>query len=487
MNLNALLKDIDHKKNKDFNPNVLNLTCDSNEVKKDFVFACLKGTNFDGHDFAEKAISLGACAVLVEKDLKLENQILVEDSHKAYAKMCANFYDNPAEKLKIIGVTGTNGKTSVTKLIKNILTKQGKKVGLIGTIQNEIEEKILKTEKTTPSPLEFQQLLYLMLYNGCEYVVMEVSSHALVQQRIADTIFQVAVFTNLTQDHLDYHKTMEDYYNAKKMLFKRCKRAVICVDDEYGQKLTKEITCQFTSFAIYNQKANFLAKDVVLTAENVKYVLQSSALKEEVCFCTPGIFSVYNTMAAFISCLLIGQNSKDIVKSINSCPPISGRCEKIDVNTNYTVICDYAHTPDGLKNILSSINIYKKARLIALFGCGGDRDKNKRPKMGEIAAKNADFLIITSDNPRTEKPEKIIDDILIGVKKTSTPYVKIPDRKQAIYYALKNAKKDDIILLAGKGHEKYQVVGTKKIEMDEIEIVKAAVKELELQKNLKKY
>lgn len=497
MKLVNLLKNIKHVKKTNFNPEIKYLSCSTEDVKENCLFACLKGVNYDGHDFAKKAISSGAIAVLTEKELHIPNQILVENSHKAYAKMCANFYGNPAKKLKFIGVTGTNGKTSVTKIIKEILTSQGKTVGLIGTIQNEINYEIINSNNTTPTHLEFQKLLNSMIEKNCEYVVMEVSSHALVQERMADTEFEIAIFTNLSQDHLDYHATMKNYFNAKKMLFKRCKTAIICIDDSYGEQLLKEVECRCFSFAIKNEKADFLAKEIEMNADGVKYVLQTKnyaekgnskdfieneenelTVNEIIKFSTPGKFSVYNTMAAFICCFLLGFNKTEIVKILGSCKPIKGRSEKIKTDTNFTVICDYAHSPAGLKNILDSINSYKKTRVITLFGCGGDRDKLKRPKMGEIAAKNSDFLIITSDNPRTEKPEKIIDDIINGVKKTNTPYVKISNRKKAIFYAIKNAKKDDIILLAGKGHETYQVIGTSKIDMDEREIVKEAVEEL---------
>ncbi len=498
MRLINLLKNIKHIKEINFNPNINFLTCSTENIAENCLFACLKGVNYNGHDFAKKALSLGAIAILTEKDLNLPNQILVENTHKAYAKMCANFYDNPSKKLKFIGVTGTNGKTSVTKIIKEILMSQGKVVGLIGTIQNEINYEIINSKNTTPTHLEFQKLLNLMVEKNCEYVVMEVSSHALVQERLADTEFEIAIFTNLSQDHLDYHITMKNYFNAKKMLFERCKIAIVCIDDSYGEQLLKEIKCANFSFAIKNEEADFLAKEIKVNSDGVQYLLKTKnchenedlkddenkiAVKETIKFSTPGKFSVYNTMAAFICCFLLGIDKKEIIKVLNSCKPIKGRSEKIKTDTNFTVICDYAHSPAGLKNILDSINSYKKTRVVTLFGCGGDRDKLKRPKMGEIAAKNSDFLIITSDNPRTEKPEDIIDDIIKGVKKTDTPYVKISNRKKAIYYAIKNAKKDDIILLAGKGHETYQVIGKSKIHMDEREIVKDAVEKMLEEKN----
>ena len=478
MKLNCLLKNVEHKKNSTLNPDIKFLTCNSKEVKKNSLFVCLNGVNFNGHNFANAAIKAGAVAVLVEKNLNLKNQIIVKDTHKAFAKICANFYSNPAKKLKFIGVTGTNGKTSISKIIKEILTNANKKVGLIGTIQNEIGNIVQYAQNTTPNHLEFQKILKNMVDYGCEYVVLEVSSHALVQQRIAGTKFEIAIFTNLTQDHLDYHKTMENYFNAKKMLFKMCENAIVCADNKYGLELLKELKCKSYSFGIENKDANFLATNVKIDENGVEYFLKGEQIEEKISFKTPGVFSIYNTMAAFISCFLLKIETNIIKNTLKNLQPIKGRSEKIPTHTNFTIICDYAHSPDGLKNILTAINSYKKAKLITLFGCGGDRDKTKRPKMGEVAAKNSDFLIVTSDNPRTENPKKIIEDILVGVKKTTTPYVKIVNRKDAIFYAVKKAKKNDIILLAGKGHETYQVIGKSKINLDEREIVKKALEKL---------
>ena len=271
---------------------------------------------------------------------------------------------------------------------------------------------------------------------------------------------------------------MSSYFEAKKLLFKRCEKAIVCVDDSYGEQLIKQINCLTYSYAIKNKNANFIAKNFNVSCDGIEYVLEHSSFKEKVYFKTPGVFAIYNTMAAFICCNILGFSPKDIANNIKNLPPIKGRSEIISSKNGFTIICDYAHSPDGLQNILNSVNSYKKKRLVTLFGCGGDRDKTKRPIMGEIAAKNSDFLIITSDNPRTEEPSKIIDDIIVGVRKTKTPYVKIVNRKKAIYYAVKNAKKDDIIVLAGKGHETYQVIGKEKINFDEREIVKEAFESL---------
>ncbi len=458
---------------------VVGITCDSRKVSNGMVFVCIAGEQTDGHLFAVDATQKGAVAIVCERDLSLPNQILTDNTHYAYAKMCANFCGNPAKELKFIGITGTNGKTTVTNLIKGALTKAGKKVGLIGTIQNEIGNQIIPASKTTPDPMEFQNLLVKMRDSGCDYVVMEVSSHALEQCRIADTFFEVGAFTNLTQDHLDYHKTMENYYLAKKKLFSVCKNAIICVDDSYGKRLADELKPNVLTYSATNNPADVMADNIDMDVNGVSFLIKTKSEQTEAFYCTPGLFSVHNAMTAILVCNSLGYSLDEAANLLRSCPPVKGRSERIETGHDFTVICDYAHSPDGLKNILDSIKGYKKGRIVTLFGCGGDRDKTKRPLMGEVAAKNSDFLIVTSDNPRTENPDSIIDDIMVGVEKYSTPYTKITNRKDAIFYAIKTAKPDDIILLAGKGHEDYQVIGTEKIHFDEREIVCQALQELE--------
>lgn len=445
------------------------ITCDSRNVQKGQVFACLQGVQFDGHDFAFVASEKGA-VILAQRDLGLPNQIIVQDSHFAYAKAVANFYGNPAKSLKLIGVTGTNGKTTVTNIIKSVLTQLGYKVGLIGTIQNEIGDNILPTDKTTPDPDTFQGLLKKMADEKCDYVVMEVSSHALEQCRLADSHFEIGLFTNLTQDHLDYHQTMENYYQAKKKLFHNCNQGIICIDDEYGLRLAQEISCPHKTFSALRE-ADYQAKDVQMNVNGVQFYIQNGSLSGKIHFCTPGMFSVHNAFAAALCCLALGISFDKVANAIAQSPPVKGRSERIYADDRFTVLCDYAHSPDGLKNILDSIADYKTGRVVALFGCGGNRDKKKRPLMGEVAARNADFLVVTSDNPRTEDPDLIIDDIMQGVEKYDTPYVRITNRKEAISYTITHAEKGDIILLAGKGHEDYQVLGEEKIHFDEREIV----------------
>lgn len=458
--------------------NITGITCDSREVKNGYAFVCINGWKLDGHEFAQKALKSGAAVIIAERDLGLENQIVVDDTHAAYAEMSANWFDNPAKKIKLIGVTGTNGKTSVTYMIKTVLESCGEKVGLIGTIQNMIGEQTLASRNTTPDAYELNSLLDLMVKSGCTYAVMEASSHALHQKRIYAMEFEVAVFTNLTQDHLDYHETMDNYLDAKRCLFKMCKTAVINADDEYAQNIMNGLDCKVVTVSAKNDNSVYSAKSIVNRRDGVNYQLVGYGTIHPISLKTGGIFSVYNSLCAAVSCLLVGCDINKISNALAQLSGVKGRAEVVPCDKNFTVIIDYAHTPDGLENILNTFKNCDKNRLIAVFGCGGDRDKDKRPKMGRTAAKIADYVIVTSDNPRTENPSLIIEDIITGMKNLSTPYIVIEDRIEAIKYAIANAKENDIIVLAGKGHETYQILADKTIHLDEREVVAEALAEL---------
>ncbi len=457
---------------------VKNIVNDSRNVSNGDVFVCINGTVSDGHLYADKALENGASYIICERDLGIKNQVLVSDTHSAYSKMAANYYKNPSEKLKLIGVTGTNGKTTTTKLIKSILTFAGKKVGLIGSIQNEICDKIIHAEKTTPDAMELEKLYADMVEAGCEYCVMEVSSHALSQKRIGDSHYKIAVFTNLTQDHLDYHKTMENYFEAKSELFKICDLAVINLDDSYGKRLIAKADCPVSTVSNEFLDATYKAYNISYFADRVEYSFDYMDAKHNIVFKMPGTFSVKNSLTAIAVCLELKIPVEEIVAAINNATGVRGRSEIIPTGKDFTVICDHAHTPDGLENILSALKSTNRGRLIALFGCGGDRDRLKRPLMAKSAAMFADMLIITSDNPRTENPDDIIKDILPGLDETDVKYEVIVNRKDAIFYAVQNAQKGDMIVLAGKGHEDYQVIGTEKYHFDEREIVAEALKTL---------
>ncbi len=451
---------------------ISSVTDDTRKVTEGSLFVCVKGGSFDGHTAAAEMLEKGAAAVVCERDLGLgDRQIITENSRKLYGQICSAWFGHPEKKLKMIGVTGTNGKTTITNVIKHILMKNGHKTGLVGTIQNEIGEEILHTDNTTPMAYDFMGLLAKMADAGCEYVVMEVSSFGLCQYRIGSSYFDVAVFTNLTQDHLDYHKDMEDYYQAKKMLFDICGCAVINSDDDYGRRLYGETVCTKRSFSVKGN-ADYYADGIKIKSTGSSFWFCSGDKSHLVKTRMPGMFNVSNITAAIAACLEAGLTIDNIIPAIEEYNGVKGRCEVIPTGLDFTVICDYAHTPDALENILRSVKEYTENDLICLFGCGGNRDAAKRPKMAQAAAKYADKLIITSDNPRNEKPETIIDDILAGVKDKPVNYDVVTDRREAIFHALKIAEKGDIIVLAGKGHEDYQILaGMEHIHFDEREVV----------------
>lgn len=449
------------------------------EVKKGSLFVCIKGKNFDGHDVAKEMLEKGCAAVVVEKDMGFYGEVIVKDTRVALAGLCSTWFGHPEKQLKLIGVTGTNGKTTITTVIKKVLTSFGKKVGLIGTCQNEIGEHIYPTARTTPEPYDLYKLFRAMADEKCDYAVMEVSSQGLEQDRVAGCRFAAAVFTNLTQDHLDVHGTMENYYQAKKKLFDISDEAIICTDDEWGKRLANEVTIPVKTCSI-NSRADFMAEEIVLTDSGVKYVFDDGEKKQNVSFAMPGLFNVANSLEV-VACLeTLGFDTEKTVKALCDIHGVRGRAEVVPTGRDFTVICDYAHTPDAISNVLSAIKVGSKGKVKCLFGCGGNRDKLKRPLMAKAAAENADFLIVTSDNPRDENPEDIIKDILEGLKDSDTPYITIPNRREAIFWAVKNAEKDDIIVLAGKGHEDYQILaGGVKIHFDEREVVAEALKELD--------
>lgn len=450
---------------------VLDVTQDSRLVKEGSLFVCIKGAAFDGHSVAGEMLTKGACAVVVEKDMGLANQVIVENTRGVFSYICANFFSNPAEKLKLIGLTGTNGKTTTTFLIKQILENVGKKVGLIGTVQNMIGDEAYPAKYTTPDPYELQKLFSQMVEAGCEYCVMEVSSQALAQGRVNGVRFAVGAFTNLTQDHLDYHKTWENYFNAKRLLFENCDIAVTNADDENGLKIIEGLNFdKVVTYAVNRNDATYVAKNVTFKSNGVEYELVGDKIGR--CSCPiPGRFSVYNSLCAASCALALGISFEQVLMAISKSKGVKGRIEVVPCDRDFTIIIDYAHSPDGLENIISSLKEIAKGRVVTLFGCGGDRDKTKRPKMGKIAAELSDYCIVTSDNPRSENPSAIIQDILEGMKGVKTPYTVVENRKEAIAYAIEHAKKDDIILLAGKGHETYQILPTGTIHFDEREAV----------------
>ena len=433
------------------------------------LFVAISGFAFDGNSYIEQAMAQGAVAVVTakkpEKDIPY---ILVSSDRMALAMLGINFFGEPAKSMKMIGVTGTNGKTSVTLLTKHVLERVlGAKVGLIGTMENLIGQEVIPTERTTPENFELQQLFAAMRSAGCEYCVMEVSSHAIALDRVGGVEFDVAAFTNLSEDHLIFHKTMENYCDTKAQLFHRCKAAVFNRDDSWYSRISAGVTCPVITTAAKSD-AMLRAENVSMEAQRVSFTAVYKEEKVAVSLPIPGGFTVYNALTVLGIVLQLGISLTDAAAALATASGVKGRVEVVPTpGKPYTVLIDYAHTPDGLENVLSSVRKFCKGRLITVFGCGGDRDSGKRPVMGKIGTDLSDFAVITSDNPRNEDPNAIIQDILKGITRGSDAYVVIEDRRKAIRYAMDKAEKNDIIVLAGKGHETYQEIRGVKYPLDE--------------------
>ena len=450
---------------------------DSRKITEGCLFVCISGTKIDSHQFAAEALEKGAAAVVCERDLGLSRQIVVHDTRGAWAQMCANWFDRPSEKLCLIGITGTNGKTSTSYLLKHILERAGYTVGLVGTIQNMIGERVVQTGQTTPDSYELQQLFAAMVDAGCRYAVMEVSSHALDQERVTGCRFAVGAFTNLTQDHLDYHGTMAQYAAAKKRLFTISDTAVLNLDDPWYRTMSEDLPCPTVTYSAVSANAEYTAHNLRERPDGVDFELVTTGSIGRVKLKTPGRFSVYNALTAAACALTLGISFDEVTSALCDAAIIKGRAEVVPTDRDFTVVIDYAHTPDGLQNICETLNACKIGRLVTVFGCGGDRDRTKRPKMAATAAALSDFVVVTSDNPRTEDPDAIIADVVAGLSDTQTPYTVIADRTEAIRWAIRNAKTGDTILLAGKGHETYQILNSGTIHLDEREIVAEALDE----------
>ena len=460
---------------------IASVAYDSRKVEKDGMFVAISGFTSDGNRFIPMAMEKGAAVVVTARKPKLEvPYVLVENDRLALALLGTNFYGHPAKEMTMIGITGTNGKTSVTLLLKQVLEEVlGAKVGLIGTMGAMVGDEHIPSERTTPESFELQGLFAKMRDAGCTHVVMEVSSHALTLDRVGGIHFDVAAFTNLTEDHLDFHKTMDAYCDAKAMLFERCSKAVINVDDSYACRMLDKARCPVVTASVRG-KGNLNAKNLQLHAEGICFEAAPVIGKSvEVQLPIPGKFTVYNALTVLGIARSLGISLEKSAQALQKAKGVKGRIEVVPPpGKPWSVLIDYAHTPDGLENVLSSVKDFCKGRVISVFGCGGDRDPIKRPIMGEIGVRLADFAIITSDNPRTEDPLAIIDDILKGVDGSMGPYVVVPERRTAIRYAMDIAKKDDIIVLAGKGHETYQEIHGVKYHLDEREEVAAHLAEM---------
>ena len=459
--------------NVDLDLEITDVSYDSRKTKAGDLFVAMIGFATDGHAYIEKAMNAGAAAVLCqnlpEGDVPY---VQVADSRRALAVVGANFYGHPAEAMTMVAVTGTNGKTSSTYLLKYVLEQvAGAKVGLIGTNQNMIGDEVIPTERTTPESFEVQKLFAQMRDAGCTHVVMEVSSHALYLDRVYGVPYAVGIFTNLTQDHLDFHETMEAYCDAKAILFRNCGIGVCNADDPWTERLLADATCKKMFYA-EKAAADLRAEEIVLESDHVSFTAVTETERVPVRVNIPGGFMVYNTLDVLGAALALGISLEESAKALMSVSSVKGRVEVVPTpGKDYTVLIDYAHSPDGMVNVLSSVKGFAKGRTVALFGCGGDRDRTKRPKMAKVAAEIADFVIVTTDNPRTEKPADIIADILPGLEGFDTPHVVVEDRIDAIHWAMDHAEKDDVIVLCGKGHETYQEINHVKYHMDEREIV----------------
>lgn len=486
MLLKELLNDIKFTKVKgNINIDITDIHFDSRLVTKGSLFICVDGFKTTGHMYIEEAINKGAIAIVVDKDVEINNAtiIKVKNTRKTMAKLAKNFYRNPTAKLPIIGVTGTNGKTSITYMIKSILEFYGNSIGVIGTISNWIGNKEVEAVRTTPEAPDLQKIFSQMVEEKVDACVMEVSSHALELGRVDACTYLIGVFTNLTPDHLDFHQNMDNYRNAKKKLFYKTTLCnIINVDDFHGKIIAKEIKdlrVPALTYAI-NEKADIYATNISTNIKGVSFDVHMPIGTRSVNVKIPGLFTVYNVMPVILICYFFGLSLDEICIALNSMKGIPGRFEIIDEIKDIAVIVDYAHTPDALENILMSAKKFSKNRIITVFGCGGDRDTSKRNVMGQISGSLSDYTIITSDNPRTEDPVKIIEMIEGGIKKVTNKYKSIIDRKSAIEYALKIAEKDDIIIIAGKGHETTQTIGKDVLPFDDRKIALEIARKEEL-------
>ncbi len=461
-----------------------NLKMDSREIKKGDLFVCISGFTVDGHHYVDEAVKNGAAVIVAERDIQAKVPVvIVPDTIRFLAMAAAKFYQYPTNQVPLIGVTGTNGKTTVTYLLEQIFKYHGKKTGVIGTIQMKIGEDVFPVDNTTPDALFLQNTIRKMIDSGVKQVIMEVSSHALDQGRVYGCDYNTAIFTNLSQDHLDYHDSMDDYLRAKSLLFAQLgsgyhsnnrKYAVINLDDGASSKLIRSTAQKVITYGIDNE-AMIMAKSITLTPTGTKFLLCTPNGNTEINSQLIGKFNVSNMLAASAAALVNEVPLSIVKKALETIQGVTGRFELVNHENSFSVIVDYAHTPDSLENVLTTIREFAKRKVYVVVGCGGDRDRSKRPLMAQIALKYADEAIFTSDNPRTENPDIILNDMISGVTNSEGKYQVIPDRRKAIYKAISQATEHDIILIAGKGHETYQQIGHVKHHFDDREVAKEAL------------
>ena len=466
------------------NREVEGIVYDSRKVFHGCLFVCVKGANFDGHEFASAVADVGAKTIVVEDDVEVRSDVTVikvPDTREALAILSANWFGNPADRIKVIGITGTKGKTTTTYMIKSILENAGYKVGLIGTIEAIIGDRHIPSKNTTPESYEIQEDLAAMEKEGITICVMEVSSQGLMLHRVDGMTFEIGIFTNISPDHIgpNEHTSFEEYLHCKSLLFQKCRKGILNIDDPHMNDILKDHTCTVETFG-FSEKADFRAEDMELFHEKgvmgVNYKV-TGKVNFDVKISVPGRFSVYNSLCAIAVCAHFNVETSDMQKALLNAK-VKGRIEPYPASDRYTVLIDYAHNAMALESLLTTLKEYNPGRIVTIFGCGGNRSKERRFEMGEVSGKLSDFTVITSDNPRFEEPEAIIADIVTGIKKTDGKYVTITDRKEAIKYALSHAEDRDVIVLAGKGHEDYQEIRGKKYHMDERELLAEALQEL---------
>ncbi len=460
---------------------VKGIAYDSRQVKPGYIFVAIKGFKTDGHQYIEDAVSKGAAAIVTQREVRIPEGIpwvRIADTRKGLARMAARFYGFPCDKMRVIGVTGTNGKTTTTYMIREVYKNAGKKTGLIGTINNMIGEKVLPVKHTTPESVDLQKFMAQMVKEQVEAAVMEVSSHALSLHRVEGCHFDIGVFTNITQDHLDFHRDMEDYLAAKTRLFAGAGTSIINADSDYCERISKESGGKVVTYGMERQ-ADVMAREINISPAGVSFRAIWPGGDIQVDLQLTGLFNVYNALAAFSVGLEEGLEPEGIKEALEALEGVPGRFELVNKGQPFAVIVDYAHTPDGLENILSTARQFTSGRLITVFGCGGDRDRTKRPLMGKLGVELSDLAVITSDNPRTEDPGKIIEDILEGVDSAgSVDYTVIQDRGSAIGYAIKSAQAGDVVVIAGKGHETYQEINGERFHFDDREEAGIILEEL---------
>jgi UDP-N-acetylmuramoyl-L-alanyl-D-glutamate--2,6-diaminopimelate ligase len=464
------------------NTEISALTLDSRTKTKNGLFFCIEGARFDAHDFAAQAVQNGSVALIVDRILPQIDvpQVSLQNVRSAMAYIAGAFFGHPAQKLRLFGVSGTKGKTTTSYLFKSIMENAGFKMGLIGTTGNMIGNEHIHSNLTTPDPIDLHRCFRQMVDAGVQAVSMEVSAHAIDMHRLDGLTFEAAGYTNLSQDHLDYFQTMENYFSTKKSFFVggQVLNAALNGDEETSADILKELKVPYLTYGI-SGNADLFARDIEISENGVNFSIQLRGVETmEVQMQMTGMFNVYNALAAASLAMIAGVDKTSICEGLRSVKAVPGRIEMLDTGTPYKVILDYSHSPDALENILTTVRMFTKKRLIVLFGCGGDRDHGKRPIMGEIGGRLADFSILTSDNPRTEDPDAILEAIEEGMKPTHGKYVVIENRREAIRYALKMGRGGDVIILAGKGHETYQDVMGVKRPFDEKVVVQELLKEI---------